>query len=427
MGQRAIDGEPATEDDIQQMHERSCERLLSRVPPAFSTGRSDNHRSAQGKPTPAAEALEKELVSLARAFSGLNHGVLQAVSDFDMTISEERFESEFALLEKMAAESGGHPLSLSTMQRDQAPGQWRRIIEAVEAANQRGLTMRMQVAPRGIGVMLGLGATFHPFIGFPSYKKIAHLPLAERVAQMRNREFQRQLLTEKSDSVAGDGSSIPPLADILLANIETVAMRMYHLGADPDYEQEQSASLHARAQAKGQSVLEAIYDALLEEDGNALIYFPVYNYTEGSLDNVATMLHHPLALPGLSDGGAHVGTICDASFPTFLLTHWVRDRKQDSLSVEQAIKFQSHDTARYMGLKDRGTLTKGQRADINVIDLDNLRLSPPKMIQDLPAGGRRLMQHASGYRTTLVAGTPIIEDDQLTGKKPGQLIRMGQN
>jgi N-acyl-D-aspartate/D-glutamate deacylase len=423
MRERAVAEEAATADDIARMRELLREALEAGAV-GFSTGRSDNHRTAQGKPTPASEARQVELTGLAQAFRGLRHGVLQAVSDFDMAAGEERFDPEFDLLERMAEAADGHCLSISLMQRDPAPKQWERIIARVEAANARNVPMRVQVAPRPIGVLLGLEATFHPFMGFPSYKRIAHLPLAERVRQMKVPEFRARLLSETTDKVAGDGSPIPPLADELLAKIDMVSLRLYELGERPNYEPGVDDAIYFKAQAKGQTPLAAIYDALLEHEGHALLYFPLYNYTEISLDNVRTMLAHPLSLPGLSDGGAHVGTICDASFPTFLLTHWGRDRKAGRFELEHLVKMQSHDTARYIGFTDRGTLEPGKKADVNVIDFDKLTLEPPHLVHDLPAGGRRLLQRASGYRATLVSGRVILADDRLTGERPGTLVRL---
>lgn len=422
MGERAVHDQPASAEDILQMRQLLREGLEAGAV-GFSTGRSDNHRSASGAHTPAAEALAEELSGLAAAFKGLKHGVIQAVSDFDMSQGPEPFEREFDLLEQMA-EASGRPLSLSLMQRDQAPNQWRRIIARTEAAHARGLDLKLQVGARAIGVLLGLDATFHPFMGFPAYKAISALPLAERVARMREPEFKAQLLTEKSEPVAGDGSPLPPLADLLLAQIEMIGMRMFQLGETPDYEPPLSASIGMQARMRGESVLSGLYDALLADEGRALIYFPLYNYAGGNLDDVYTMLSHPLALPGLGDGGAHVGTICDASFPTFLMSHWARDRQGDKLSLEQVIKMQAHDTARFIGLNDRGTLAIGQKADLNLIDFDALHLPPPRLIADLPAGGKRLMQGASGYRVTIVSGVVTVADGQLTGERPGRLVRI---
>jgi N-acyl-D-aspartate/D-glutamate deacylase len=234
------------------------------------------------------------------------------------------------------------------------------------------------------------------------------------------------MLAEQTDKVAGDGSSLPPLADILLAQLDMVAKRLYRLGERPDYEPDPRTCLWAQTQASGRPTLEVLYDALLEDEGRALLYFPLYNFTDLDLEAVHTMLTHPLALPGLSDGGAHVGTICDASFPTYLLSHWGRDRARGRIPIETLVKLQTHDTARFVGLRDRGTVEVGGKADLNVIDLSQLRLRAPHMVADLPAGGRRLMQHAEGYRATLVSGRVVARDGALTGVRPGRLVRAGQ-
>ncbi len=425
MGERALAGEPATDDDIACMRALVREALEGGAI-GFSTGRTDNHRTAQGQPTPASEATARELCGIAGAFAGLDHGVLQAVSDFDLLVSDERFHAEFDLIERMAEAAPGHGTSISLMQRDQSPEQWKWILARAEQAHARGTTIRLQVAPRPIGVMLGLCATFHPFMGYPSYKEICRLPLAEQVAKMRDPQLRARMLAEKTDKVAGDGSSLPPLADILLAQVDTIAKRLYRLGERPDYEPDPRTCLWAEAQATGRTTLEMLYDALLEQEGRALLYFPLYNFTDLDLEAVRTMLTHPLALPGLSDGGAHVGTICDASFPTYLLSHWGRDRAQGRIPIEALIKLQTHDTARFVGLHDRGTVEVGGRADLNIIDLERLSLRSPHMVADLPAGGRRLMQHAEGYRATLVNGVVIAREGVLTGARPGRLVRAGE-
>jgi len=423
MGDRAVAGEPAKPEDVEQMR-RLVRSALEAGAVGFSTGRSDNHRSKDGAPTPASEASEAELVGIARAFEGLDHGVLQAVSDFDMAEGEARFEGEFDLLERMVEAADGHPLSISLMQRDQAPNQWERIIERAEKATARGATIRLQVAARAIGVMLGLEATFHPFMGFPSYKQIAHLPLPERVARMNDPAFRERILKEKTEKVSGDGSPIPPLADQLLERIDMVALRLFKLGESPNYEPTLEESIYAAAQEAKVPPLGAVYDALLEHGGEELLYFPLYNYTLMNLDNVHRMLTHPLSLPGLSDGGAHVGTICDASFPSFLLAHWGRDRERERIELERIVKMQAHDTSRFIGLTDRGTIAPGQRADLNVIDFDRLKLKRPRLVADLPAGGKRLLQDADGYVATFVKGIAIAEDGKLTTERPGRLARV---
>ena len=420
MGERAVAGEVASDDDLAAMRVL-LRGALEAGAAGFTTGRSDNHRTARGAATPASEASGRELVAIAEAFRGLGHGVIQAVSDFDMMRGPDRFDAEFDLLEDLAVASG-RPLSISTMQRDHAPDQWRQIFARADRAVARGLDVRCQVATRGIGVLLGLDATFHPFMGFPSYKAIAHLPLAERVTRMRDPEVRARMLAETSDKVAGDGTPIPPLADFFLANLARVAMRIYPMAARPDYEPALDRCLAAEAGRAGVPVLAHIYDALLADEGKALLYFPIYNYTGMNLEVVREMLLHPRALVGLGDGGAHVGTVCDASMPAFLLTHWARR----GIPLERVVQMQCRDTARFIGLRDRGTIEVGMRADLNLVDLSRLSLRRPVMRRDLPAHGRRLVQTADGFVATLVGGVPIAEHGDLTGTHPGQLVRMGE-
>lgn len=424
MGERAFAGSAANEDDIEKMRALVREGLAAGAA-GFSTGRTDNHRSVDGSATPSAEATVRELGGIAKAFEGLGHGVLQAVSDFDMEKSAARFDEEFDVLERMAEAAGGHPLSISLMQRDLDNTQWKKIIARAEKANARGVKIRLQVGARGIGVLLGFEATFHPFMGFPSYKAIANLPLEERVRRMRDPALREKMLGEKSEPIAGDGSNVPPMADRFLANIDLISMRMFRLGERPSYEPPREESLFAEAMKTSRKPLEVIYDALLENEGRQLLYFPVYNYADFDLEAVHEMLSHPLALLGLSDGGAHVGTVCDASFPTFMLTHWARDRAK-RFSLEHVVKMLTHDTSRYIGLRDRGTIAVGQRADLNVIDFDALTLLRPELVKDLPAGGKRLVQRAIGYRATIVAGQTIVENGALTGAKPGRVARLGR-
>jgi len=424
MGPRAVAGEDATDADIAAMRD-AVAAALDAGAVGFSTGRTDNHRGRDGSATPSSEATTRELMGIAAAFRGRTHGVLQAVSDFDMATGPGRFEAEFDVLEAMA-EAGGRPLSVSLLQRDMAAEQWERIVARAEGATAKGVPTRVQVAPRAIGVILGLEATFHPFIGFPSYKAVAHLPLAERVAAMQAPGFRARILSESSEPVAGDGSNIPPLVDILLANLGMVSMRMFRLGEQPEYEPKMDDSLGMEALGRGVGSLEVLFDALLEHDGRQLLYFPLYNYTEFNLDAVGRMLGHPLALLGLSDGGAHVGTTCDASFPTFLLSYWARDRATGRIPVERAVQMLTSANAAYLGLDDRGVVAEGRRADLNVIDLGALRLGRPRVVYDLPAGGRRFLQDADGYRATVVAGTVVSREGKLTGARPGRVLRLGR-
>jgi N-acyl-D-aspartate/D-glutamate deacylase len=424
MGDRAVCEEVANEADIAQMRALTREAMEAGAV-GFSTGRSDVHRSADGHWTPSSEASVGELTGIAQAFKGLNHGVLQAVNDFDLERGNPAaFGLEFDLLESFAEASDGRPLSLSLVQRDFAPMQWRQIIARAEDAQKKGLNIRLQVAPRGIGVMLGLQCTFHPFMGYPSYKKISQLPLAERVAHMKDPLFKAQLLSENSEKVAGDGSSVPPLADVLLSQINLISRKMFILGENPDYEQGVENSIFQMATEEHLSPLAKIYDVLLEKEGHELIYFPIYNYTEMSYEAVSEMMRHPQALLGLTDGGAHVGTICDASFPTYFLSYWARDRSHGRFELSRAIQMLTADVADYLGFHDRGRLAVGKKANINVIDHQNLRLCAPHMVSDLPAGGQRLLQTAQGYVALLVNGEVIMRDDQLTGGLPGRLLRL---
>lgn len=421
MGERALAGEAATDEELARMG-ALVRGAIEAGAVGFSTGRTDNHRNADGRPTPAADAGAGELAAIARAMAGLPRGVLQAVSDFDMFVSPERFDPEFDLLEDMARVSG-RPLSISLLQRVGATEQWRRILGRIERANAAGLTVRAQVATRGIGVILGLDATFHPFIGHPSYKAVAHLPLAERVRELARPEVRARIFAERPDPVAGDGSAVPPLVDKLLAALDLVAMSLFRLGDPPDYAPPRSASLFGEAMARKVKPIEVVYDALLEDGGKQLLYFPIYNYASGSLSEVGEMLRHPHALLGLGDGGAHVGTVCDASFSTFLLSHWVRDRGE--LAIEAAIHKLAGEPAAWLGLGDRGVVREGLRADLAVIDLPALSLHRPALVRDLPAGGKRFLQRASGYRALVVRGEVIAEDGRLTGARPGRIARPG--
>lgn len=430
MGDRAVFDEPATDEDVATM-QRIVREGLEAGAVGFSTGRSDLHKSVDGEWTPASEAGKAELAGIGAAFKGFSHGVLQAVNDFDMVRPQDNFDFEFELMEAYFRASEGRPGSMSLMQRDFAPDDWRKIIDRVEKLNAEGLNLHLQVAPRAIGVFLGLECTFHPVMAFPSYIEIKDKSLAERVAIMRNPEFKQQLLSETPVKLAGPGSPIPEITDLLIEAYESLAEKHFKLerNGKVDYEQNSDTSVAGMARADGVSVWEKSYDLLLEDDGRSLLYFPVYNYTEMNYDNVYTMLQHPAALPGLSDGGAHVGTICDASFPTYLLSHWTRDRvKQgkDGIELSRAIQMLTNDGANYLGMTDRGSLEEGKKADINVIDYEQLTLGVPKMVQDLPAGGQRLLQPVSGYRATFVNGEQVISNDQVTNARPGRLVRMNE-
>ncbi|WP_440957960.1 amidohydrolase family protein [Oceanicaulis sp. LC35] len=426
MDERASFDQQANDNEIARMRDLVAEALDAGAI-GFATGRSDLHRTADGEWTPASEATTRELTGIASAFAGRDHGVIQAVSDFDLERDQSRFEEEWKVVEEYVRAAGGRPFSMSLMQRDFAPDQWRKILKGLEKLDAEGYTVRAQVAPRAIGVFLGLQCTFHPFMGFPAYKDIAHMPLDERVAVMKTDIFRKKILSQKSDKLAGPGSSVPPIADLLIENMEMVAAKLFTLSENPDYEQPPEQSIGAKAQARGVSVWEELFDTVIARDGRELIYLPIYNYTELSYDNVLTMMQHPLAIPGLSDGGAHVGTVCDASFPSYLLSYWTRDRTRGPrIAPERAVQMLTADIADYLGLSDRGRIKPGMKADLNVIDYQKLRLHPPRLVKDLPAGGQRLLQDAEGYRATIVSGEVVVRDDQVTDARPGRLVRAGR-
>jgi N-acyl-D-aspartate/D-glutamate deacylase len=428
MGERAVAQQAATAQDIEAMRALLREALEAGAA-GFSTGRSDNHRTSRGEETPASEASAAELTGIARAFDGLKHGVVQVVSDFDVLRGPERFDAEFDLVEQLA-QAAGRPLSMTWMQRDPGGEQYLAMQARVEAAVARGLPLYLQTAARGIGVINGLDASFHFFVGSPAYKEVAKLPLAERAAALRDPVRKARALSEGFERMAGDGTAIPPLVDILLQRIELISARMFPLssrdGEVPDYEPPVARSFYAQAHQRGCTALEAMYDHLAEGDGGNLIYFPIFNYNDGNLDTTRRMLAHPRALFALSDAGAHVGTICDASFTTFMLTHWVRDRSHDRLPLERAVQMLSSRNASYLGLTDRGVIAPGQRADLNLIDPQRLSVGTPKIVRDLPAGGRRFLQKGEGYLGTWVAGQCVQRNGELSAARPGRLVRMGQ-
>ena len=423
MGDRALAQQPATAADIARMQQLLREALRAGAA-GFSTGRTDNHRTARGHETPASEASAAELAGLGAAFQGLQHGVLQMVSDFDLLRGPERFDAEFDLVETLARASG-RPLSMTWLQRDPGGAQWQAIQARVDAAVAQGLPLYLQTAARGIGVINGLDASFHPFMGFPGYKELAALPLAARAAALREPARKARILAERSERVSGDGTPVPPIVDLLLARIELIAGRMFPLAETPDYEPSVLQSFLVRAKQRGTTALEALYDHFAEGDGSNLVYFPIFNYNDGSLDTVRRMLEHPRALAGLSDAGAHVGTVCDASFSTFLLTHWVRDRASGRLPLEHAVHLLSGRNADYLGLADRGRIAVGRRADLNLIDPQRLAVGAPRLVRDLPAGGRRFLQKGEGFLRTWVAGRCVQQDGAVTAERPGRLVRCG--
>ncbi len=408
MGERGANQEPATPDDIARMAEIAREAVEAGAL-GFTTSRTLNHKSSLGEPTPSLRAEADELVGIAQAMGAAGQGVLQVVSDFiDM-------DAELDLFHAMAAESG-RPISVSIAQAPRRPDDWKIELDRFAEATAAGVTMRGQVGARAVGIMLGLETTLNPFMFSAAYCEIEHLSLAERVARMRRPEVRQAII---------DGAHVEK-GGKLGSGVVGWFPQMFRLGDPPNYEPDPADSAAATADREGRAAVEVAYDWLLEADGRALLYVPSLNWANGNLDVVGEMLQHSAAVPGLSDGGAHVGTICDVSFPTTLLQWWGRDRPRGRIPVETLIAKQCRMTAETVGLHDRGVLVPGYRADVNVIDFDHLRLHVPDIVHDLPAGGRRMLQRATGYRHTFVAGTEIMADGESTGATPGRLVRGAQ-
>ena len=404
MGERAIQREAATDADIAEMGRLAAEALHAGAV-GFSSSRSLNHRSRDGDVIPSYGAERKELVGIAKAMGATGKGVFEMISDFtDM-------DAEFDILRDMAEQSN-LPMSISLIQFDQRPDGWRELLDRIAGAAKNGLQMKGQVAARPICLLLGLQATMNPFSNHATYRTIAGLPLEARVARMRDPEFRAQILSEK------------PKGNPLLTGIFYSMHKIFPLGDPPDYEPPVEKSVKALAQARGVTPEELVYDMVLENDGKMLLYAPLANYTANNLDVSREMILSPHTAFGLGDGGAHCSVICDASFPTTHLIHWGRDRTRgEKLPLEYLVKRQTQDTAKLVGFLDRGVIAPGMKADLNVIDFDNLTLGAPHIVFDLPAGGQRLIQKASGYKYTIVSGEVTFVDGESTGALPGRLLR----
>jgi len=407
MGERAVRLEAANEQDIAAMRRLAGEAVKAGAI-GFSTSRSVNHKTLKGDPTPTLRANEAELTGIAMGLKDAGAGVLEFISDWDAPDARTEFD-----MIRRVVERSGRPLSYSLFQRPAAPDAWRDLLEMTRAAAREGLPIRAQVAPRTIGVLHGLQGSRNPFFVCPAYKAIAALPLAERVALMRQPAFKAKVLEESRHFAHGD-----PMQRRLAA-----FDRMFLLGEVPDYEPPLSESIAARAARQGRAPADLAYDLLLEQDGRGFILAPFANYAAGNLDVCREMLLDENTLPGLGDGGAHVSIISDASYSTYLLSHWGRDRPSGRIPIEALVRKQTSVNARAMGLHDRGVIATGLKADINVIDFDRLRVQAPTMANDLPSGGRRLLQGATGYVATLVSGVVTYREGQATGALPGRLVR----
>ena len=405
MGERGINHEEASQEEIDAMKEIVQEAIKAGAY-GFSTSRTEKHNDVNGNLTPSITAHKNELVEIAKSLGEINQGVLQGISDF------YDFDSEFDIFKAMSKESG-RPISITVEQQDARPEWWEQLLDGIEDAQSEGINMYGQVPPRATGILMGLTATLNPFRFHPAYMEIADLALEERVEIMSNDEFKEKLLNDNA-------VSINPLVDEIVNSYS----KMFKLGEPANYEPDPEMSFESLANSSNMTAQEIAYDAMLEKDGRALIYHPLFNYQTGDLSLVEKMLKHPYTVSGLGDAGAHCGAISDASFPTTLVQHWSRDRTRGSkLPLETVIKMQTSETANLLGIKDRGVLAKGYKADINIIDYEGLTLHEPEIINDLPAGGRRLVQKASGYDYTIVSGEVAFIKGEATGALNGRLIR----
>lgn len=403
MGERGADhAEVPTESELDRMGRLVAEALGAGAL-GFTTSRTVKHRAADGRATPSLSAGDPELAAIAAAMRSAGAGVLQVNSDFE--------PGDFAMI-RQAAELAGRPLSVLLLQVDADPDRWRVTRDEIHEANRDGLPVTGQVGCRPIGVMLGLDATVNPFRTNDAYRAIADLPLAERAARMRaDADLRRALVEGRPD----DGH---------VRWMDYALGRAYELGEGLDYEPDPSTSIAARAAAAGVDPWQVLLDVLAAGDGSTLLLYPFENYTNGNLDDIREMLTDPHTICGIGDAGAHVGTICDASYPTYLLTHWTRDRTRGpQLPIEHVVNKQTWRTAQTYGLADRGLLAPGYRADLNVIDHEALSVGRPELVFDLPAGGKRLVQRPVGYRHTFVTGVETLADGELTGARPGRLLR----
>ncbi len=396
MGERGARRDPSTPQDNSAMAALAGDAVRAGAL-GFSTSRTLNHRTSTGDFTPTLKAGEDELTAIAGAMHKVGRSVLQFVLD------QGSIHEDLPMMLRVA-ENTKCPISFSITQADKAPRRWRQTLDTIGEASARGLSITAQIAARPVGLMLGLELSRNPFQTHPSYRAIAKLP--------RQPEVRAAILSETATST-DDPLFFRPNYD-----------KMYLLGDPPDYEQPPQNALGAQARRQGRQPEELAYDAMLSDDGRGMLYVPFLNYADGNLDAVREMLRDPHSVPGLSDGGAHCGIICDASFPTYLLTHWTRDRSRgEKLSIPFVVAAQSRKTALSVGLYDRGVIAPGYKGDVNVIDYDKLHLHPPKVHYDLPVGGRRLLQQVDGYDATIVSGVVTQRGGSATDARPGRLVR----
>jgi N-acyl-D-amino-acid deacylase len=405
MGKRGADREPATPEDLAKMRALAKEAIEVGAL-GFASSRLTIHKTESGLPIPSYEAAREEIEEIARGVIDGGGGLLQFVPDIPAGGYQPVLQTVFDV-----AEDVGLPVTFTLVVANSGDPTWPDAITMVEKANAAGGDITAQLLPRPIGLIIGLQLTANPFVLYPSYREIAHLPLAERVAEMRKPEVRARILADKP----GAGHPILYVAQMW--------DWIFPLSDNPNYEPNPKDSIGARARGKGVNPMEEAYDRLLDDDGRAMLLVATSNLESNSLDTVGQLLHRDDVVLGLGDGGAHYGMICDASYSTYFLAHWARDRKSGRFTVPEAVRELTSVPARIAGLGDRGRIAVGYKADLNVIDHAALRLHKPVITYDLPAGGRRLDQTADGYVATIVSGEVIAEDGVPTDARPGKLVR----
>jgi N-acyl-D-amino-acid deacylase len=408
MGRRGVDREPANAADMAEMATLVQEGLEAGAL-GFSTSRSLFHRTPNGALTPTVTAGEEELAAIARGMRRAGKGVIQLLDDFADTTAEGA--TEFAMLRRLV-ELSGRPLSFTLLDLSLYPGRWQTLLREIERAHRDGLPIRGQVSARPVAILYGLELSFHPFSTCPSYREVEALPLEAKLAKLRDPAMKARLLVEQ-----------PTYRNPQMLAFMRNASNMFVLGDPPDYTPPADQRLDARAARLGITPLELAYDLLASGDGRTILFHPGANYTDCSDANMASMLRHEHTIMALGDGGAHYGLICDASYTTHALTYWTRDRKGERWPLPWAIRQLTDVPARTVGLGDRGRIQVGFKADLNVIDLDRLKVSAPRPVNNLPGGGRRLEQKADGYVATIVSGEVTYRDGDFTGARPGRLVR----
>ncbi|MEQ9518146.1 MAG: amidohydrolase family protein [Parvibaculum sp.] len=407
MGERGINNEPANADDIKQMHDLTLESLQAGAL-GFSTSRTDLHNTLKGEPVPGTFAANDELDAIADALKEYGAGV------FQISATHRDMDKEFVWMRDIAKRTG-RMVTFNLQQVDECPDLYKKMLKLLDEARAEGITnIRGQHSGRPVGLLMGWQSSVHPFLAFPEYALYHQMPFAERLVELKKPEVKEALLKGKNIDGLGDFGTF----------VTTSFHKMYAMDERDNYEPAPDESIAAIAKAKGVSPLEAAYDAMMENDGKALIYFPLFGYSTNDFTAIEETLKHPQTGISLADGGAHVGAICDGGTPTFMLTHWTRDRTRGpKIPLETIIRIQTRETAEQYGLFDRGLLAPGMKADLNVIDYANLKMLQPEMVFDLPANGRRLLQKAEGYKATIVNGVVVLKDGEPTGALPGKLLR----